>query len=177
MKTAKIAFPVGLLFIPLIMASKCVVDEKEVDPKSASSLCDHFVDLCGDDIYEGDISLCKKEVSAADTCRKKCLSEQDSCDAADQCISWQLGYGGAADAYCTQENDYSDMEECAEGECSSSYDACGLNSDCTGIFNDCLVGCEDWTCVELCAELGYSNGIDDFNNLWTCLNSNCGEFL
>lgn len=177
MKSSHMTIPVCLLLIPCLMAAKCVVDEESVDASSPSSLCDHFIDLCGDDIYEGDKNLCKKEVSGVEACRRECLSEQDNCEAADQCISWQVGYDGAADAYCAQAEDYSNMEECAQGECSGSYNTCGLNSECIGIFDDCLADCSDWTCVDLCAQLGYSGGIDDFNALWTCLSNNCAEFL
>jgi len=174
----KIAIFWCVLFVPILVANKCD-DGDSVDADSPSSICEHVIDLCGNDFFDGDESACVKAVSPLEQCRKECAAEQKTCDTVDQCLWWNLGYDGVADAYCTAGGDggYNTLEECAAGECASQQNKCNINSACTGIFDDCLAGCADWDCVELCASAGYAGGIDDFNDLWTCLGNSCSDFM
>lgn len=166
------------LIVPLISASKCDDDGDGVDPDSASSICDHVMDLCGDDFFDGDKEACIDAVDPLESCRKECAADQDSCDTVDQCLWWSLGYDGAVDDYCEPgSGSYASLEECAQGECSWQNTACDQNWECTGIFDDCMASCSDWDCVETCANANYSGGIEDFNSLWTCLGNYCADFL
>jgi hypothetical protein len=177
MKKTAILF---ILLVPMLTAGRCDDESDGVDANSPQSLCDHIFDLCGGDMYENDKGACQEDVASMDGCRKECVADQDSCEPVDQCLWWNLGYDGEADNYCSAGDDggnYSSLDECATGECSSQYSSCNSNSDCSGIFNDCLDGCSDWDCVELCANVGYPGGIDDFNTLWTCLNNSCSDFM
>lgn len=165
------------MFVPLLTANKCD-DGNSVDADSPSSICDHVMDLCGNDFFDGDKDACVKAVSPLEKCRKECAADQKTCDTVDQCLLWNLGYGGVVDEYCLGDGDgdYNTLEECAIGECPSEQSSCNNNSSCTGIFDDCLSGCADWDCVDLCASTGYSGGIDDFTALWNCLGNSCSEF-
>jgi len=162
------------------VAAKCDDSDDEVDIDDPESVCDYLIDLCGDKLYDGSLSACEADVESMPTCRRECATDHDDCDSVDQCLWWEIGYDGAGDSYCSDGNGGggpADMEDCANTNCSWQFDACGLNGDCSRIFDDDLANCSDWDCVESCANASYPAGIEDFNTLWTCLNESCAEFL
>lgn len=177
MRTKSILLTAAL--VPMLLASKCE-DSGSVDPDSPKSICDHIMKLCGKDFFEGDKSACIESVRPLDSCRKECAADQNSCDGVDECLWWNLGYDGEADDYCSGgggSGSYNSLDDCVADKCASQYNVCAGNSSCTGIFDDCLQGCADWDCVELCAGTGYSDGINDFNSLWTCMTNSCSQWL
>jgi hypothetical protein len=165
-----------------LTAGKCDTDDS-VDADSSDDLCSHIDELCGTNVLYDSRSACESDMNSMESCRRKCAAAQSTCETVDQCLWWNIGYEGAADKYCSSDvsgdsdtGDYTydtsgdvTFEQCVSENCSFEYSICDANIDCTSIFDDCLQGCSTDECINTCAQSFYYDGIDDFNNLWSCM--------